>query len=260
MSQGFSPRLWRSRRASLELLPALWFSATPGAAGDTILGGRAPCSAASFPVKGVWAMPSSFEPWRCPVWLHGPGNMLVMEVQPRELGWYPAPNPRALLASPARADPAAVTGQGKWDTAQRLSSTGDPTHLQTPTALCYPGRMSQLWRNGWAPIWSRPPAPVCKAATWAGAPCVTRALVTGQKWHQKATNCPQSILLEKNGKASLPSGARTAPAAPVHTGPGSGGSVPGAAGTPWGSPRPTSSHPPRCQHQQHGLCSCSFQH
>lgn len=134
VSQGCSPRLWRSLRASLELLPALWFSATPGAAGDTTLGGRTPCSAASFPVNGVWAIPSSFEPWGCPVWPHGPGKMLVMEMQPRELGWCPAPKPRALLVSPARADPAAVTGQGKWDTAQRLSSTGDPTHLQ-PCAL-----------------------------------------------------------------------------------------------------------------------------
>lgn len=132
MSQGFPrPHPWRSRRASLELLPALRFSATPGAAGETTLGGRTPCSAASLPVNGVWAIPSSSEPWRCPVWLHGPGRMLVMEIQPRELGWCPAPKPRALLASPARADPAAVTGQGKWDTAQRLghrrpSSSADP--------------------------------------------------------------------------------------------------------------------------------------
>lgn len=134
VSQGF-PRLhpWRSRGASLELLPALWFSGTPGAGGGT------PSSAASFPVDGVWAKPSSSEPWRCPVWLHGSGKMLVMEIQPRELGWCPALKPRAVLASPAWADPAAVTGQGKWDTAQRVLAMGDPAHLESPAVLLSSG-------------------------------------------------------------------------------------------------------------------------
>lgn len=138
MSQGFPrPHPWRSRRTSLELLLLLLaqrFSGTPGAAGETTLAGRTPSSAASFPVNGVWATPSSSEPW-----LHRPGKMLVMEIQLRELSWCPAPKLRALPASPVWADPAAVTGQGKWDMAQRLLATGDPAHLQTLTALCSPG-------------------------------------------------------------------------------------------------------------------------
>lgn len=250
MSQGFPrPHPWRSRRASLELLLALRFSATPGAAGETTLGGRTPCSAASLPVNGVWAIPSSSEPWRCPVWLHGPGRMLVMEIQPRELSWCPAPKPRALLASPARADPAAVTGQGKWDTAQRLLATGDPAHLQTPTALHSLGRMSHLWRRD-SRTHLEPTCPTMQSSCLGQGTLADQGSVgslTGQKWHQKGTNCPQSTLLEKAGKASPPSSSCTAPATPVHTGPGLRGLAPGAAGTPWGSPRPTSTHWPRCR-------------
>lgn len=47
MSRGF-PGLIQGRRSRLELLLALWFSATPGAAGETTPGGRTPCSPASF--------------------------------------------------------------------------------------------------------------------------------------------------------------------------------------------------------------------
>lgn len=54
MSQGFpQPHLWRSREASLELLPALCFSGTPGAEGETTLAGRTPSSAASFAGWGM---------------------------------------------------------------------------------------------------------------------------------------------------------------------------------------------------------------
>lgn len=171
-----------------------------------------------------------------------------MEIQPRELGWCPAPKPRALLASPARADRAAVTGQGKWDTAQRLLATGDPAHLQTPTALCSLGRMSHLWRRG-SGTHLEPTCPSVQSSCLGQGTLADQGSVgslTGQKWHQKGTNCPQSTLLEKAGKASPSSSSCTAPATPVHTGPGLRGLAPGAVGTPWGSPRPTSTHWPRC--------------
>lgn len=175
--------------------------------------------------------------------------MLVMEIQPREPGRCPAPNPRALLASPARADPAAVTAQGKRDTTQRFVATGDSAHLQTPTALRCLRRRSPLWRRGWAPIWS-PPAPVCKAAAWARGPWATKALWAPSPARNGIRKPPTVPRLHRPAVPALP------PAALAHTGPGS---VLGAAGTPWGSPRPTSTHRPRCRHQRLSPCSCSSQ-
>lgn len=263
MSQGFPrPHPWRSRRASLELLPALRFSATPGAAGETTLGGRTPCSAASLPVNGVWAIPSSSEPWRCPVWLHGPGRMLVMEIQPRELGWCPAPKPRALLTSPARADPAAVTGQGKWDTAQRLLATGDPAHLQTPTALCSLGRMSHLWRRG-SGTHLEPTGPSVQSSCLGQGTLADQGSVgslTARNGIRKAPTVPRAHFWKKLERLYRPA-VPALPQPPLYTPVQARGARPrvqqgglGAAPVP---PAPTGHG---AGSQRHGLCSCSSQH